>query len=154
MFWAAAVLMPIFQMLAACTVAIIKRAAKRLFRFILKAAMIPSTMGTMQPTLAVVLGTKKASTKPTKIMPARILLVLAPTLDRTKRAMRLSSPVCIMAAARKRAAPTSTVPLALTPAKAIFRALEVPKSLAGSCGSGDSPRHKIINVAMMVALTG
>ncbi len=154
MFWAAAVLIPMFQMLAAWMVATMSRAAKRLSFFILKAEMMPSTIGTMQPTRAVVLGTKNARMKPTKIMPARMRFVFAPTFERMKSAMRRSSPVCIIAAARKSAAPTSTAPLLVMPPNDMPTAFEVPSSFAGACGFGLMPRQRIISVAMMAALTG
>ena len=83
----------------------------------------------MQPTRAVVLGTKKARTKPTKIMPATMRLVFDPTLDRMVRAMRLSRPVLVMAAARNMAAPTSTVPPALMPLNVIVTAFPNPMTL-------------------------
>ena len=153
-FCAAAVLIPIFQILAACTVAIMSNAANRLLRFSPKAAMMPSTIGARHPTRAVVLGTKNARTKPTKIIPARIRFVRAPTLDRMTSAIRLSSPVCIIAAARNNAAPTRTVPLLLIPANVILTASAVPSILAGSLRSGEKPRHTSISVAMTAALTG
>lgn len=99
MFCAAAVLMPTFHRLSACAVAIIITAAKRLFRSTPNATMMPITIGTTQETRAVVLGTKKLRTKPTMITPASMRFVRVPTLESTNSAMRLSRPVCIIAAA-------------------------------------------------------
>jgi hypothetical protein len=59
MFWAAAVLIPTFQMLSACAVATINTAAKRERLSTPKDVTIPITMGTRQATRAVVEGTKK-----------------------------------------------------------------------------------------------
>ena len=80
----------------------------------------------MHPTRAVVLGTKKASIIPTKIIPATKRLVLLPIRDKINNAIRLSSPVCVIAAAKNNAAPTKIVALAEIPIKAIFNALPVP----------------------------
>ena len=154
MFWAAAVLMPTFQMLSAWAMAIIITAEKRLFSGTPKAEMMPMTIGTMQETRAVVLGTKKLRIKPTRITPARILLVLAPILDRTNRAMRLSSPVFIMAAAIKRAAPTSARAVLEKPLRASLRAPEVPSILSGLFMLGAVPSRNAIRVMMMDAETG
>src|ERR1035437_828818 len=82
MFWAEAVLMPTFQRLSACAVAIIMTPANLLLSGTPKATMMPITIGTMHETRAVVLGTKKLRTKPTRMTPMRTRLVLAPILDK------------------------------------------------------------------------
>jgi hypothetical protein len=69
MFCAAAVLMPTFQMLAVCTAVIISMPAKAPFLLTPNAEMMPSMIGTRQATRAVVEGTRKAITKPTRIAP-------------------------------------------------------------------------------------
>ena len=154
MFWAAAVLMPTFQMLSACAIAIIMTAEKRLLSGTPKAEIMPSTIGTIQETLAVVLGTKKLKTKPTIMTPASTLLVRAPIFDRIKRAMRRSSPVFIIAAAIKRAAPTKASAGLEKPDSAIFSAPEVPSTLLGFSMLGAVPSKKAINDIITAAETG
>src|SRR5664279_408778 len=104
MFCAAAVLMPTFQMLAVCTVVIISMLAKAPRLLTPKAAMMPSVMGTGQATRAVVEGTMKAMTKPTKMVPITTCLVSVPERDKMLSPMRLSRPVTVIAAARNSAA--------------------------------------------------
>ena len=120
--------------------------------------MMPRTMGMIQPTRAVVLGTKNASTKPTKIIPATMRFVLEPTLDKIVRAIRLSSPVVVMAAARNMAAPTSMVPPALNPLNVMVIAwpkpICFPAAAAAFSRAGDVPSSRSINDAIIVALTG
>ena len=58
-FCAAAVLIPIFQIDTACTDVIIKSDASLLSLLTLKAAIIPSKMGTTAPARAVAEGTKR-----------------------------------------------------------------------------------------------
>ena len=136
MFCAAAVLMPTFHRLSACAVAIISIPAKRLFSGTSKAMMMPMTIGTMQETRAVVLGTKKLSKKPTMITPISTRLVFAPTLDNTSRAMRLSRPVRVIAAARNSAPPTSAQAVLLKPPRAMPNALLVAILAAGFSAIG------------------
>ena len=82
-FCAAAVLIPIFQIDTACTDVIIRSDASLLSLLTLKAAIIPSKMGTTAPARAVAEGTKKANTIDTKIAPITIFFVLFPTIERT-----------------------------------------------------------------------
>ena len=144
----------VFAIQIPCMVAIIKRAANRLLFFIPKAEIIPKTIGTMQPTRAVVLGTKKAKIKPTKIIPATMRFVLEPTLDKMPKAIRLSRFVCIIAAAKNRAAPTRIVPLELRPANVIDTALPKPITCVGLSRAGAVPNETNINDAIIAALTG
>ena len=118
MFCAAAVLMPTFQMLAVCTVVIISMLANAPFRLTPKAAMMPSVIGTRQATRAVVDGTRKAMTKPTRMVPMTTWRVSVPTRDRMVSAMRRSRPVAVMAAARNSAEATSTSAVLAKPLKA------------------------------------
>ncbi len=153
-FWAAAVFMPTFHMLSAWAVAIIMTAAKRLFRSTPRAMMMPMTIGTRHDTRAVVLGTKKLKTKPTIITPAIMRLAVVPTFERTKRAIRLSSPVFIIAAAMNTAPATRAKAVLLKPPRAIVNPLVVPHRALGFAGSGDRPRIKAIAATIMAALTG
>jgi len=116
--------------------------------------MMPMTIGTRQETRAVVLGTMKLSRKPTTITPIRIRLVLAPILDRTKRAMRLSSPVNIMAAAINRAPPTRAKAPVLKPDSAISSPFVVPRTTLGLAMLGAVPSKKDMRAMTMEALTG
>ena len=81
MFCAAAVLMPTFQMLAVCVVVIISMLANAPRLLTPNAAMMPSMIGTMQETRAVVDGTMNASTKPTRIEPMTTCRVSVPTRE-------------------------------------------------------------------------
>ena len=69
MFWAAAVLMPIFQRESTWATAIMSTAAKVEPFWRPKARIMPTTIGTMQDTRAVVDGTKKERRNPTKMTP-------------------------------------------------------------------------------------
>src|SRR5579885_845988 len=142
MFCAAAVLMPTFQMLAVCTVVIISMPAKAPFRLTPKAAMMPSVIGTRQDTRAVVDGTRKAMTKPTRIVPITTLVVLVPTRDRIISAILLSSPVAVMAAARNSAAATRTSAVLAKPLNASVSAALVPIKLPlGFAGLGKTEKE-------------
>src|SRR6188768_1301977 len=153
MFWAAAVLMPTFQMLAVCTVVIISMPAKALFLLTPKAAMIPSVIGTRQATRAVVDGTRNAIAKPTKIVPTTTFRVSVPTRDRTLSAIRLSRPVAVIAAARNNADATSTRAVLAKPLNASVRPALVPINALGFAGLGENPSRKAIIAAMTTADT-
>ena len=145
MFCAAAVLMPTFQMLTACTVVIISRPAKRLFLSTPKARMMPIMIGITAAARAVALGTMNASTVDTTIAPITIRLVRVPTRDRITRAMRRSRPVIVIAAARKSAAATSVKAVLLKPPMAMVRPCTVPSSTFGLAALGAVPsmnRHQ------------
>ncbi len=142
MFCAAAVLMPTFQMLAVWTVVIISMLAKAPFLLTPNAAMIPSVIGTRQATRAVVDGTRKAMTKPTRIVPITTCRVSVPTRDRMLSAMRLSSPVAVMAAARNRAAATRASAVLANPLKASPRPALVPISTLGLVEAGGGAEQK------------
>jgi hypothetical protein len=126
MFCAAAVLMPTFQMLAVCTVVIMSMPAKALFLLTPKAAMMPSVIGTRQATRAVVEGTRKAITKPTRMVPITTWRVSVPTRDRIESAMRLSRPVAVMAADRNKAAATRARAVLEKPLNAVVSPALVP----------------------------
>ena len=115
---------------------------------------MPTTIGTMQETLAVVDGTKKLRMKPTKMTPMTRRLDLTPTWDITTRAIRLSRPVIIMPADRNIAAATSAQAVVENPDNPIWRALLVPSSAPCFAGSGAMPSANAINVTMTNALTG
>lgn len=153
MFCAAAVLMPTFQMDAACAVVIISRPAKRERLSTPKARMMPMMIGTMQATRAVVEGTRKASTMPTRIAPITTRFVLAPTLESTKSAMRLSSPVTVMPADRKVAAATSASAVFAKPPSARPSAAPVPRTVSGFAAFGARPRRNAMSATMSTALT-
>ncbi len=153
MFCAAAVLMPTFQMLAVCVVVIISMPANALFLLMPKAAMMPSMIGTRQDTRAVVEGTRKASTMPTSMEPASTLRVSVPTRERMTRAMRRSSPVTCMAAARNSAAATSANAVVAKPLKAMPSAALVPSSTLGLATLGAVPRRNAMSAAMTRAET-
>ena len=129
--------MPTFHTLAVCAAVMTKRPAKRLRLSTLKARIKPIMIGTKHATRAVVLGTMNDSRKPTTIAPITMLLVRASTFDSTNSAMRLSSPVAVMAAAMKQAAATSATALLEKPLKASPNAAPVPMSApAGLAASG------------------
>jgi len=152
MFWAAAVLMPTFQMLTVCAAVIISSPANRLFWPAPNARMIPRMMGATHAKRAVALGTKNASTKPTRMPPITTRRVLAPTLDRIHSAMRLSRPVTVIAAAMNSAAATSASAVLANPPNASVRAAVVPSNWAGLATSGAMPSSNAIKAAMMTAL--
>ena len=153
MFWAAAVLMPTFQIEAVCAVVIISSPAKRLRLSTPNARMIPMMIGTRQATRAVVLGTKNERTIPTRIAPITTRLVRAPTLDRIRSAMRLSSPVTVIAADRKSAAATRARAVFANPPRAIPSAAPVPRIASGLAGFGARPSMNAMSAAMITALT-
>ncbi len=153
MFCAAAVLMPTFQMLAVCTVVIISMLAKAPRLLTPKAAMMPSVIGTRQATRAVVDGTMKAITKPTRMVPITTCRVSVPTRDRMLSAMRLSRPVAVMAAARNSAAATSTRAVLAKPLKASVSAPLVPSRTFGLATLGANPSRNAISAAINIAET-
>ena len=155
MFCAAAVLMPTFQMLAACTVVIISMPAKALRLSTPKATMMPSMIGTRQATRAVVEGTRNASTKPTRMVPITTWLVRAPTRDRMMSAMRLSRPVVVMAAARNRAAATSTSAVLAKPLNArVERGARAQQHVGIGRHSARVPSRNAISAAITTARNG
>ena len=101
-----------------------------------------------------VLGTKKLSTKPVRMTPARTWFVFAPIFDSTKSAMRLSSPVFIIAAAMNMAAPTSASADDEKPASASFSPADVPRSFDGFAMSGAVPKRNAMSEMMMPDETG
>ena len=128
-------------------------AAKALFLPAPKAAMMPSVIGTRHDTRAVVDGTRKAMTKPTRIVPMMTLLVFTPTLERIESAIRLSRPVDVMAAARNSAEATSTRAVLAKPLNARPRPALVPISTLGLAGLGESPSRNAMRAAMTIAET-
>jgi hypothetical protein len=153
MFCAAAVLIPTFQMLAVCTVVIISMLAKAPFRLTPKAAMMPSVIGTRHATRAVVDGTRNAMTKPTRIVPITTLRVSVPARARMFSAMRRSSPVAVMAAARNSADATSTSAVLAKPLNASVSAAPVPIGTARLATLGAKPSRNAINAAIRIAET-
>ena len=152
MFCAAAVLTPTFQIEADWAVAIISRPAKRERWSTPKARMMPMMMGTRQATRAVVEGTRKDSTMPTRMAPISTRLVRAPTLERMKRAMRLSRPVMVMAAERKQAAATRASAVLAKPPSARVSAGPVPSTASGLAELGAMPSMKAMRAVMSTAL--
>ena len=152
MFCAAAVFTPTFQIEAAWAVAIISMPAKRERLSTPKARMMPMMMGTRQATRAVVEGTRKDSTMPTRMAPISTRLVRAPTLERMKSAMRLSSPVMVMAADRKQAAATRASAVLAKPPMASVRAGPVPSTTSGLAALGAMPSMKAMSAVMSTAL--
>ena len=152
-FCAAAVLMPTFQTLSTCATVIISIPAKRLFSGTPKALIMPITIGTRQATRAVVLGTKKLKIKPHKMTPSKTRFDFAPTLDKITSAIRLSSPVLVMAAARNIAAATRQNAVAEKPLSAITSPALVPYSLPVA-GFGAKPIKRAISTMITPALTG
>ena len=140
-------------MLAVCTVVIISIPANALFLSAPKAAIMPSVIGTKQATRAVVEGTRNAITKPTRIVPMTTLRVSVPTRERMLSAIRLSSPVAVMAAARNKADATSTSAVFAKPLKARLRPALVPSKAFGLDGLGERPNMKAIRAAMTIAET-
>ena len=67
--------------------------------------------------------------------------------------MRLSRPVAVMAAARNKAAATSTNAVLAKPLKASVRAPLVPKSTFGLATLGARPSKKAISAAITIADT-
>jgi hypothetical protein len=139
--------------LAVWVVVIISMAANALFLLTPKAAMTPSMIGTRQETRAVVEGTSRASTMPTSIEPTITCRVSVPMRDRITSAMRLSSPVAVMAAARNSAAATSASAVLANPLNASPRPALVPIRAFGLAGLGDSPSTNAIRAAMTTADT-
>ena len=126
MFCAAAVFMPTFQMLTAWTVVIIIMPAKRLLRSTPNARTTPIMIGMTAAARAVALGTRNASTMATIMAPMTTRFVRAPTRRKTTSAMRRSSPVMVIAAARKSAAATRMSAALLKPLAAMVRPATVP----------------------------
>ena len=153
-FWAAAVLIPTFQMLSAWAVAIMRILAKRVFFSTPKAETIPITIGTIQATRAVVEGTKKLRAKPVRITPMRIRLVLAPTRESTLRAIRRSRPVLVIAIDRNKAAPTSAQAVLEKRYRPADRAGPVPSNAAGLATFGEKPSKTTIKDKIIAALAG
>ena len=79
--------------------------------------------------------------------------VSVPTRDRMLSAMRLSRPVAVMAAARNRAAATSTSAVLAKPLKASVSAPLVPSSTFGLATFGARPSRNAISAAMTMAET-
>lgn len=125
-FCAAAVWMPTFQMLVAWATMIMMPAAMLERLSTPKAAITPSMMGTTAALRAVALGTTRLSTMVTAMAPSRMRRVLVPTRASVTRAMRLSSPVKVMAAAMNRAPVTSASAELENPVSAMLMAAEVP----------------------------
>ena len=111
------------------------------------------TMGTKQATRAVVDGTKKERINPQRITPRTIRFGSAPTLCSTNRAILLSRPVIVIAAAKKRAAPTRQKAGDEKPASAIFIPAEVPIICSG-LAPGEKPIKIAVKVMMRTAETG
>ena len=153
MFCAAAVLMPTFHTLSTCATVIISIPAKRLLRGSPKALIMPITIGTRQATRAVVLGTKKLKIKPHKITPIKTRFDFAPTLERITSAIRLSSPVLVIAAAKNIAAATRQNDVEEKPFSAMPSPALVPYSLPVS-GLGAKPTKSAIKTIITPALTG
>ena len=152
-FWAAAVLMPTFHTLSTCATVMRSMAPKALFSGSPKARTMPVTIGTRQATRAVVDGTKKERMKPQRMMPSTTREGDVPILESVTRAIRRSSPVCIMAAARKSAAPTRQKAGEEKPVSAMRSALLVPMSPWPS-GCGESPTRTAMSAMMTPAETG
>ncbi|MOA02369.1 hypothetical protein D3C78_1218170 [compost metagenome] len=152
-FCAAEVWMPTFQMLVAWATRIISPPAKAERLSTPKAAITPSMIGTTQATRAVALGTMKLSSTVTTMAPNSTRWVLAPTRARVSSAMRLSSPVWVMAAAMNSAAATSASAELAKPARPMARPPLVPISCAGLPSCGALPSRKAISPTMMMALT-
>ena len=110
-------------------------------------------IGTRHETRAVVLGTMKASTMPTSIEPMTTARVSVPERDRMPSAMRRSSPVIDIAAARNSAAATSASAVLAKPLKAMPSARLVPSRTFGLATSGDRPSRNAISAAMKIAET-
>jgi hypothetical protein len=115
--------------------------------------MMPIMIGTRQATRAVVLGTRNASTMPTSIAPITTRWVRAPTRASTNSAMRLSSPVIVIAADRNVAAATSAIAVLANPASAMPSAAPVPYTTSGLATLGAIPSRNAMSAAMMTALT-
>ena len=106
-----------------------------------------------EATRAVVDGTRNAMTKPTRIVPMTTLRVSVPTRARMLRAIRLSRPVDVIAAARNSAEATSTSAVFAKPLNARVRAALVPISTFGLAGLGEKPSRNAISAAMTIAET-
>ena len=114
---------------------------------------MPITIGTRHATRAVVEGTKKERMKPQRMMPITTRLGVAPILESVRSAMRLSSPVLIMAAARKSAAPTKQKAGDEKPVSAVFMPAVVPMMPVPS-GLGESPISTAMSAMMRPPETG
>ncbi len=125
-FCAAAVWMPMFQMLVPWATMIIIPAAKLERLSTPNAAMMPIMIGTTQALRAVALGTTRLSRMVTRMVPARMCRLLVPTFDRVTRAMRRSSPVWVIAAAMNSAPATSASAGLEKPASAMPIAAVLP----------------------------
>ena len=133
---------------------IIKIPANRVFFSTPNAEIIPITIGTIQATRAVVEGTKKLRANPVKITPIRIRFVFAPTKERTRRAIRLSSPVFVIAMERNNAAPTRAQAVLANPLRPLAKAALVPYMTVGFATLGAKPRRIIIKERIIAALAG
>jgi hypothetical protein len=115
---------------------------------------MPSMIGTRHDTRAVVEGTRNASTIPTSIDPAMTWRVSVPTRDRMTSAIRRSSPVAVIAAARNSAAATSASAVLAKPLNARLRPALVPIRAFGLAGFGEIPSRNAMSAAITTAATG
>ncbi|MNF98517.1 hypothetical protein D3C84_813790 [compost metagenome] len=125
-FCAAAVWMPMFQMLVPWATMIMIPAAMLERLSTPNAAITPIMIGTTQALRAVALGTTRLSRIVTTTAPSKMRRVLTPTRDRVTRAIRRSSPVWVMAAAMNKAPTTSARALLENPVSARLMAAEEP----------------------------
>ncbi|MNM68885.1 hypothetical protein D3C81_804580 [compost metagenome] len=125
-FCAAAVWMPMFQMLVPWATMIMIPAAMFERLSTPKAAITPIMIGTTQALRAVALGTTRLSSTVTATAPRRMRRVLTPILDSVTRAMRRSRPVWVMAAAMNKAPTTRARALLENPVRARVMAAEEP----------------------------
>ena len=88
-------------------------------------------LGTTQAVRAVALGTTRLRTMVTTMAPIIMLRLLAPIFDIVNSAMRLSSPVMVIAAAINIAAATSARAELEKPDRVIFSAFAVPRIVSG-----------------------
>ena len=153
-FWAAEVMMPMFQMEMACAAVMTSRALSFESVGMPKAATRPMRIGTTAPARAVADGTKKDRMIVMTIVPMRMLLVFSPANFSTSSATRLCSPVACMAAASTRAPATRATAELEKPPSASPRAPDVPRAVSGSAMSGANPTRNAISPMMSTALTG
>ena len=100
-----------------------------------------------------VLGTKKLRIKPQQITPMTTRLALAPSLDKMTRAIRLSSPVFVIAVAKNMAAATRQKAVVEKPLRPMPRPAAVPKILPVA-GLGAKPISTAMSAMITPALTG
>ena len=91
---------------------------------------------------------------PQRITPRTIREGFTPVSLSTMSAIRLSSPVFIMAAARKSAAPTRQNAGDENPASAVFIPADVPMIAPGAPGFGEKPTSTATSAMMMPPDTG